>query len=264
MLSGIDRGNMYEKICYKKPFIKEAIMRFDFASPIPNHEIGLPPKLSDAALKLFPIFEPQKAQSHHVQIGGPEPKATITETTNFVFHGLAKEKTLTISANALVIQVRQYKSFEQSMIEALRPLSVLCELFPEIKANRIGIRYVNILTFAGKDPLDWAKYVHPHLLGITDFYKKDNLSRAFQILEYNFDEDTLKFQVGIANPDYPAKIKQRQFILDIDATSVGAFDYPEMIAKVKLGHGRIQELFESSITDATRTAMKGVKHAAGK
>jgi len=254
---------MYEKTCYKKPFIKEAIMRFDFPSPIPNYEKGLPPKISEAALKKFPIFEPQKVQTHEVKFGGQETKTNIIEATNSVFYGLEREKTLTISSNAFIVQVRQYKTFELFLSETFHPLGVLCELFPEIRASRIGLRYVNVLEVGSGNPLDWAEFINPQLLGIVDYYKRDNLSRAFQILEYNFDEDALKFQAGMANPDYPAKIKQRQFILDLDASSVGAFDYQEMAAKVKIGHGRIQELFESSITQATRDIMKVVKDDAG-
>lgn len=144
-------------------------------------------------------------------------------------------------------------------------MRIFCEVFPEIRANRIGLRYINVLEVDEdhQNPLDWGKFVDSKLLGITDFHKKERLSRAFQILEYNFDEDSLKFQAGIANPDYPAKIKRRQFVLDIDASSIGAFEFQEMIAKVNVGHGRIQELFEASITDATRDAMKAVKDDAG-
>jgi len=109
------------------------------------------------------------------------------------------------------------------------------------------------------NPLDWTKYVEPKLLGVTEFYKTINMSRAFQIIEYNFGEDSLKFQAGIVNPDYPARIKQRQFVMDIDASSVGAFDFQEMITKVNSGHDRVQEIFEASITDVTREVMKVVK-----
>lgn len=251
---------MYENICYRNPFIKEAIMRFDFPTTIPDFEKGLPPKISEAALKIFPIFEPEKIQTHEVEFGGQETKTKTVEISNLVFHGLDKDKTLSISANALYVQVRQYKTFELFLEETLKPLDALCKVFPEIRANRVGLRYVNILEVGDKDPLDWAEFINANLLGIIDFHEKERLSRAFQILEYNFDEDSLKFQVGIANPDYPAKIKRRQFILDMDASSVGAFDFQEMVAKIKSGHERIQTLFESSITDVTRDAMKVVKH----
>jgi uncharacterized protein (TIGR04255 family) len=251
---------MFEKTCYKQPFIKEVILRFDFPSLIPEFEKGLPSKVSKTALRIFPIFEPQKVQTHEVQFGGEEAKTKITEKTNSIFHSLEKEKTLTISANAYVVQIRRYKTFELFTEDALQPLRALCETFPEISASRIGLRYVNVLDIKDENlnPLDWTKYVDPKLLGVTDFHEKSNLSRAFQILEYNFNEDSLKFQVGIANPDYPAKIKQRQFILDIDASSVGAFDYQEMVSKINVGHERIQKIFEASITDATRAAMKVV------
>ena len=255
-------------------------MRFDFPSPIPNIEKGLPQSIFDAALNIFPIFEPQKTQTHKLEFGTPEiknpsklkskkavtqeAKSTITESTISIFHSLEKDKTLTIAANTLYVQVRRYDTFELFLSETLQPLSALFSSFPEIRANRVGLRYVNVLDIPGKDPLDWEKYINPELLGMIGFYNKTNMSRAFQILEYNFHEDALKFQVGIANPDYPAVIKQRHFVLDVDASSVGVFDYSEIVSKINIGHQRIQEIFESSITDATRTAMKGIKHASRK
>lgn len=251
---------MYENTCYKTPFLKEVIMRFDFPTPIPDFEKGLPKKFVNLVLKKFPIFEPQTVQTHEMQLGDNEVKSKLTEVTNSVFHGLEKEKLLTIAPTSFVVQFKSYKSFEVFLEESTSPLRLLCELFPEMKASRVGIRYINILDVGNKNPLDWSDYVNPKLLSVIDFYEKSNLSRAFQILEYNFDEDSLKFQTGIANPDYPAKIKQRQFVMDIDSYSVGAYDFQEMIAKIKVGHDRIQNIFESSITNATRTAMKEVKN----
>lgn len=252
---------MFEKVCYQQPFIKEVILRFDFPSEIPEIEKGLPPKVSETVLKMFPIYEPKKVQSHHVEFGGVEAKAKIIESNHYIFHGLEREKSLTILPASFVIQVKAYKSFELFLDEAKKTLHAFCDAFPDLRANRIGLRYINVLEIDKdhKNPLDWKKYINKKLLGTIDFHLKEKMSRAFQILEYNFDEDALKFQVGIANPDYPAKIKRRQFILDIDASSIGAYEYQEMIDKVSVGHGRIQELFEASITPATRAIMKEVK-----
>jgi len=135
---------MFEKTCYKQPFIKEVILRFDFPSPIPGIEKGLHPKVSEAVLKIFQIFEPQKIQTHEFKFGGEDSKAKTTEMTNYHFHGLEKEKTLTISANAFIVQVKRYKSFELFMDDIQKTLSVFCKVFPEIRASRVGLRYVNV------------------------------------------------------------------------------------------------------------------------
>lgn len=253
---------MYENICYKKPFLVEAVVRFDFASQIPEFEKGLPARVSTAALKKFPIFEPQKTQLHELQFGDAvEAKSSVTEIINLIYHGLEKEKTLNITPNSLDVTIKNYHTFELFMEDVLAPLSALCEAFPELRASRVGIRYVNVINLTGGNPLDWNDYVNPKLIGVIDFHEKENLSRAFQMLEYNFEEDATKFQFGLVNPDYPAKIKRREFVLDIDAFSVGAFDYQGILGKINKGHERIQELFESSITQTTRENMKVVNNA---
>jgi uncharacterized protein (TIGR04255 family) len=63
---------MYEKTCYKKSFLKEAILRVDFPSPLPGLDKSLPANISKMALKNFPIAEPQKAHAQEFQFAGAE------------------------------------------------------------------------------------------------------------------------------------------------------------------------------------------------
>lgn len=53
---------MHEKICYKKPFLKEVILRLDFGSRVEAFIRALPQKVATAALQRFPMSEPQKTQ----------------------------------------------------------------------------------------------------------------------------------------------------------------------------------------------------------
>ena len=54
-------------------------------------------------------------------------------------------------------------------------------------------------------------------------------------------------------------IKQKQFVLDIDAYFQGALDKEDVTKSFETAHSKIQELFESSITEKTRELMKPVK-----
>ena len=63
----------------------------------------------------------------------------------------------------------------------------------------------------------------------------------------------LRFNFGIHNPDYPAIIKQKVFILDIDVYHNGIQNKEDIISNSKVFHDKIQEFFEFSITEEFRS-----------
>jgi uncharacterized protein (TIGR04255 family) len=58
------------------------------------------------------------------------------------------------------------------------------------------------------------------------------------------------------NPDYPAPIKKKTFILDYDAYTSGILGKDELDIYISQFHLAIQKLFEGSITEKFRTIYK--------
>ncbi|GAW87814.1 conserved hypothetical protein [Bathymodiolus platifrons methanotrophic gill symbiont] len=248
---------MYENVCYKTLFLKEVIFRIDFPSPLEGIEKQLPNKLTKAILEKFPISEPQKTHAQEFQFAGPNFQSKTSEIMQWVFHGENRKKSLTIEPTSFVILVRDYKSYEDFIEDFNHILTVLFNENKDITAGRVGLRYVNLIDLNEPEPLEWKKHVNEQILGIIDFHEeKQFLTRIFHIVEYNFDGLSVKYQFGIANSDYPAQIKKKQFVLDIDAYSHGAFDYGDILNCVEDAHVKIQDIFERSITDETRQLMK--------
>ncbi|TDE50106.1 TIGR04255 family protein [Flavobacterium sp. GT3P67] len=79
-----------------------------------------------------------------------------------------------------------------------------------------------------------------------------NIIRAFHNLEIKNDEIMLKFQYGMNNPDYPAVIKKKSFILDFDASFTGILKHHEIDTYIMKQHSEIQKQFEFSITEKLR------------
>lgn len=245
-----------DQICYVAPFLKEAIIRIDFPMPCAALSGALGAKLSKAALSKFPIAEPQKVQAQEFQFSGASFSANSREITQYTFHGKDREKSLIITPDGVAQTSKSYKSFELFLSDFMGFISSLKEAQPEQIANRVGIRYVNVIDMNEGNPLEWSEFINEQMLGIIDIGNKANISRAFHILEFNFDTVNLKCQFGIANPDYPATVRRKQFVLDLDAQAVGAFDLSEIEPILKTGHQKIQEFFELSITDKTRALMR--------
>ena len=78
---------MYDEVCYEKPFLKEAIVRLDFATGEDSLSSKLPPRLSSVALSRFPIAEPGKGISQELQLSGDGVKHKREEFTEWNYYG---------------------------------------------------------------------------------------------------------------------------------------------------------------------------------
>ena len=248
---------MYEETCYQDSFLKEVIFRVDFPAPLEVLEKAVPKALGKAIKKWFPILEPRKAHTQEFQFTGPSFQAKSSEIMQWIYYGKEREKSLILDAGSLVISVKSYKTYEE-LVEAIDSvLKSFFEEFKDVSVARIGLRYINLIDINEPEPLSWKEYINEEILGIIDFHSdKQFLTRLFHIVEYNFDGLAVKYQFGLANPDYPALIKKKQFVLDIDAYSYGSFDYGDVMVCMNDAHGKVQEIFEKSITDNLRQLMK--------
>ncbi len=247
---------MYENICYKKPFLKEVIFRIDFPSPIEGLGNNLPQAISKAALKKFPISEPQKVQAQQFKITRENVQSQSTETTQWVFHGKNRNKHLTIANNAIIFSLKEYTSYEVFIEETKKILDEFYKKYKELSISRVGLRYINVIELNEENPLSWSEYINDGMLGVIDFHGDANhITRSFHILEYNFDGQAIKYQFGIANPDYPAVVRRKHFVLDLDSYFNGAIEQNEIYEYAQSAHEKIQDLFEKSITDKTRDLM---------
>lgn len=248
---------MHENVCYKKPFLKDVILRLDFGSRVEAFTRALPQKVATAALQRFPLAEPQKAQTQEITFSASALQTKTEDSMQWVYHGRHREKTLTITPEIFLIRNQQYESFEAFHDDFDHVLKTLFEAQSDLSVGRVGLRYINVLDTPGDEPLAWADYVNEDMLGIIDMHKDAKaLTRAFHIVEFNYDGQQVKFQFGLANPDYPAPIKRRQFVLDIDSYFTGALTQEDVARCVGTAHEKIQELFEESITEKTRALMK--------
>jgi len=246
----------YENIEYRTNFLKEVIARIDFVSPVSKLEKELPPTVSKAALSSFPISEPRKAIAQELQVSPKELHTKTTESMEWRFHGKEKEKTLTVTPHSLFVKYKSYSTFEVLRDEFLKITAEFFNAFPDVQCSRLGLRYINNITPPNGNIFEWGDYINESMLSIFQFYPEaTHLSRVFNILEFNFEEFQLRYQFGMPNPDYPARIRKKVFVLDLDAYYQGLQNENEVSANLQNFHGKIQELFEHSITDNLREIM---------
>ena len=246
-----------DEICYKRNYLTSVIARIDFPSPLKQVSKGLPRPMVDLIKEMFPVPEPKPFVAQEMQFSNMQVKQRrVNEGIEWNFHGENKEKTLTIGPSALFVNWRQYNSYQDLKNEFLRTALEFLGHYKGTQISRIGMRAINELKMDEQKPLDWSEYVNPELLHLLDFGEDTKfLSRAFHNLESNFGDFNLRFQFGMHNPDYPAKIVKKVFILDFDAYYQGLTDRDQLTECCDRYHEKLQEYFEASITDKLREKM---------
>ena len=249
-------ASMYDRVRYSKPFLKEVILRVDFAAPQKAFTKTLPDKVANAALLHFPIAEPVQALAQELQITPREVKQKRSEFTEWNFHGREREKRLAISPLFIFTTHGSYRTYEELKQEFLAVMEVLFAEFPDLRASRMGLRYINNIDIEDTDPLKWDRYIDASLLCLfSRFHDPDHLTRLFHIVEFKYDDLQVKLQFGLPNPDFPAVIRKPIFILDVDGYVQGLQDLADIKVNVDHAHAQVQRLFEQSITDDLRELM---------
>lgn len=253
---------MHEGVCYEKPFLREVIVRMDYVAPLEGLEKGLPTKLGKVAAARFPIAEPTEGFTQEVQLGMGEIHHRETRFKQWNFFGKEREKHLSLAASFMFLTYSRYRSFELLKEDWAELVQAVAKAFPDAKAGRIGLRYVNQIEVNGISPTAWEDYISPDLLqGNAFFNQAEHLTRLLHLVEMRYEDLQIRFQFGMPNPDFPAVIKRPLFILDFDSYIQTAQDVLESVIWLDQAHSRIQELFELSIRDQLRERMNVVAGA---
>jgi uncharacterized protein (TIGR04255 family) len=247
---------MYEQICYKKSFLKQVIARIDFASPIAQLEKAVPAKILNAIVKYFPVVEPADVLMQEIAFDAAGVKHSQVASKQWNYFSKDRALQLTLAAQNVFVVYNSYNKYEDIRDQFSTVVDVLSKTFPETKAARFGIRYINQIDMAMDDPTSWDQYIEPRLLTSRSFFGEgDAITRLITISEIKYDDMNVVFQYGMPNPDHPAQIKRPLFILDLDASVAQAHELAETLVYMDAGHSRIQAIFERSITDALREKM---------
>lgn len=244
------------RILYKNTFLKKVIAKVDFASPVEMLQNKLPPSVSKLLLKAFPISEPKKAIGKKLMITRDETKESKLEETYWFYHGKDRQKRACLSQKFFYIEYDVYSSFENLVSDFLPILKELFDSINELQVSRFGLRYVDHITFDENDVFEWSVYLHESLLAAFSIpHEGKQLIRTFSNFTVSDDNMILQFQYGMHNPDFPAPIKKKLFILDTDAYTQGLIEMSDIPAKLEKFHEAIGNLFEQVITNGLREKM---------
>lgn len=243
---------------YEQNFLKSVIVRADFAAPMIGMTDVWPTAVTKAVLRQFPIEEEHATVQMSTQslVAGVLSQPELKNETEVHYYSLDRNKHLGLGRGFLFVEISKYEGFS-GLTQLFEP--VVRELFGatlDLAIKRLGLRYINVVTARGEDPLQWSGFINPRLSSMLGFVKDSNrITRAMGNMEFNFDGIGLRLQYGVFNPDYPAVVKRKEFILDIDASSPGLTSYEQFMEQLVTLHGHVTTVFELAIGERLRKAM---------
>jgi len=251
----------YDTVCYAHTFLSEVAVQIDFLEPPdPLNGKVLPGNIQAELKKYFPIYEPGSASSHELTFSEEGIAASREEFQQWVYHGNEREKTISINKKQVIVRTSDYSTYENLKDNVLSPINAISSQDPEKYVSRTGLRYVNIYPDLLTSMDDASTYFSSMLSGpLASLDNAENCSRSFLITEYIYEDVKVRMQTGVYNPDYPARIKKRDFIIDIDAYSDTPHQFVEVGKTLDQLHQCIQVHFESSITRALREKMNATE-----
>ncbi len=248
---------MHNVDTYRKPFLKEVIVRIDFSTTIIRQN-KIEPTLEKKALERFPISEPRKVLSQELQLSHDQMKHTRQDYVEWNYLGKNGEKRLAIAPEYVYVTYSKYESFDSLKCDFGSVLQELYRIYPDLYGKRLGLRYINAIELNERDPFCWDDLIDEDLLLLFKRFrdKKNSTTRLFNIVELKYNDDMqVNFQFGAPNPDYPAPIRRPYYVLDIDAYYQGLIEIQNISRFLENAHSTVQELFEQSIKDELRRIM---------
>ena len=250
-------NNNVKRRKYKKDFLNKVIVRVDFDTPLPIAASGPAKGIYGTVKERFPITEEKKLIGKELLIGPDVTKERSIESKEWHYYGKNREKHLTISPNVMFIEYNKYEYYEMLREDFLSVSDALFNAYPKLQVKRLGLRYIDNIDIAEGNPTEWDKYLKPELNTIFAIAeKKEIISRAFHVLEFNYGEDLLRFQFGMFNPDYPAPIKKKIYTLDHDMYVAILLDKKDIGETLDRFHEKINRSFEEVITNELRKVME--------
>lgn len=250
---------------YKKDFLDQVIARIDFAAPLGITPGGPPNSVVKAAKQSFPVAEQKKFLMKTIHL---KPTATpaVTEEHReekheWWYHSKDRQKLFKIADNTLVLEYkrRKYRSFGGLQKDFLPVVHSLYDAFGDLQVQRLGLRYIDKIELDEKNPTEWSRYLRDDLLAIFNLADdRARVSRALHWLEFNYGDTHLRFQYGMANPDYPAPIRQKVFTLDYDGYCTLLLNKDEIGDYLTRLHEKIRTAFEKVIRNPLRQKMEPV------
>jgi len=248
---------------YKKNFLTKVIFKIDFGTTEnKTKDDGLASKFASGIKETYPDVHSNPLAQFSVKMS-PGGSAVEQEIIGKVWEHTNKEKNkiLILNPNFLLLEYRDgvYSHFPEFKDDMDRIYKEFQATFDIPTFSRIGLRYINEIKFPEGNALDWKGFINDSLVSSTlaGLSHELKLTRSMhQFMAKHGEDISVLFQYGIFNPEFPAPVSRREFILDIDCFISTMIEKGEIIGRLEELNTVAETIFENSIDAGLRKEME--------
>lgn len=248
---------------YKKNFLTKVIFRIDF-NQIARLQAEKKPEFSERIKEKYPFIQgrPTTQISFTLSQSG---SGIDQQDTGMAWDHRSEEKSkkiITLTPNSLSMDYGkdQYDHYPAFREEVKYVCDNLLSTYKVEEILRIGLRFINGITLAEGNPLDWDGFINAKLAtsSVAGLLQGMRLIRSMHQLHALYDDISVLFNYGIFNPDFPNPVARKQFILDYDCYIAGGLPSSDILNRLDDLNQVAENMFENSIETELRNIMEVV------
>ena len=257
------------RVHYEKPQLAEVIcqLRFPVILSIGAND---PVDFQEAVRGVFPRYTARKEQPRPQITGLGTPDAKLETPKPIINHNFISADghwKLNLTSGFISLSTVAYPGWETFGKQLDMPLAQFIRIYKPAFFERIGLRYVNIISRKALELEDepWRELINPPYLGVLAEEDVDErAARKCSVdVELNLDSSCrVKLHAGPgmvkANTPNATQDPEVKFILDMDLFMEGQIDPRMAAAGLETLHGHSTPLFQGAITDKLHSALEPV------
>lgn len=255
------------RVHYDKPQLAEVIcqLRFPVILSIGAND---PVDFQEAVRGVFPRYTARKEQPRPQITGLGTPNAKLETPKPIVNHNFISADgrwKLNLTSTFISLSTVNYPGWESFGKQLDMPLAQFIRIYKPAFFERIGLRYVNIISRKALELEDepWRELISQPYLGVLAEEDVDErAARKCSVdVELNLDSSCrVKLHAGPgmvkANAPNAQQDPEVKFILDMDLFMEGQIDPRMAAAGLETLHGHSTPLFQGAITDKLHSALE--------
>ncbi|MBR2132417.1 MAG: TIGR04255 family protein [Oscillospiraceae bacterium] len=252
---------------FARPQLAEVICQLRF-SPILSIDTNEPAEFQEAIRAMFPRYVVGKDQLPPRVVGAGTPQAKFeppVSVNNYHFLSADNRWKLNLTRGFISLSTVAYPGWETFAKQIDQPLAEFIRIYQPAFFERIGLRYMNIISRAALDLEDmpWSSLITAPYLGPLaqeDVRDSDVIKTTIQTELRVNNSCHAKIQAGpglvkrnIPNAPPDNEVK---FIFDLDLSMPGQSEPRMAAAALEMLHQQSYSIFQGAITDELRQAMQ--------
>lgn len=240
---------------YRTNHLANVICRVDFPVVL-RLSNERPIAFQEALAHLFPKASEGIILEAEVPGGAPQNATLKQQAVRWEFSTRDGSTRVLLQNDFLVVAADKYTDYASFRKLFTPPFEKLKELYSLSVITRLGLRYKNELAASGTD-ISLVGYLHDALAAHLAFDHGGTLTQERHALWFDKDDVHVILNYGLANPDFPAPIRERRMLVDIDSYIRDDIEPSDVLARLGRLNEEATDVFERCIGEKWRETMRG-------